>query len=201
MVGLQTAKATLQGKRQTLTRSLPVFHFSNSNIIIIINLARLPLLEQQGEVQAGVEGGLPSVQPPPQAQTGSMLKRFATSFIFKSVASQLLINPLSVSGLRQELFPDAITAKRPLSDSDHSLPGLLSIHCIVVLWIWRNESCIFGLWMKMRNDCSFGRSLIIALWQSCRKLRIFFVHLEHCPIYTNIMCLCLIVLWCPRAMS
>ena len=64
-----------------------------------------------------------------------MLKRFSTSFIFKSVASQLLINPPSVSGLRQELFPDAITAKRPLSDSDHSLPGLLSIHRIVVLWI------------------------------------------------------------------
>lgn len=64
-----------------------------------------------------------------------MLKRFSTSFIFESVASQLLINPPSVSGLRQELFPDAITAKRPLSDSDHSLPGLLSIHRIVVLWI------------------------------------------------------------------
>ena len=96
--------------------------------IIIIILARLSLLEQQGEVQAGVEGGLPSVQPPPQAQTGSMLKR---PLIF-SKASQILIFPLSVSGLRQELFPDAITAKRPLSDPDHSLPGLLSIHCCFV---------------------------------------------------------------------
>ena len=82
----------------------------------------------------------PAIGPTPS--TGS--DRFhaqETSYIFKSVTNSYVSN-ISVSGLRQELFPDAITAKRSLFDSDHSLPGLLSIHCYFVdlkervLYIW-----------------------------------------------------------------
>ena len=135
---LQTEKATLQGKRQrswsgflffsSLSSSWPGYLFSNSK-------ARC---KPESKVACHRSNPLHRLRQVPCSRDFQPL-------IF-SKASQIHIFPLSVSGLRQELFPDAITAKRSLSDSDHSLPGLLSIHCCFVdlkervlhIWVgWR----------------------------------------------------------------
>ena len=138
----------------------------------------------------------PAIVPTPS--TGS--DRFhaqETSYIFKSVTNSYISN-ISVSGLRQELFPDAITAKRSLFDSDHSLPGLLSIHCCFV----DLKERVLHIWVGWRWGMTVA-SVLHCNWSlHCDK------SVESCgyswytwSIVTNIMCLCLIVLWCPRAMS